>query len=188
MSGTSYSNTSGSQGLYWRLDFGFLGKEGRHVIPKDCLAGFATTHKSFAGVLGALYNFKSASGKGTFLLFFILLSCRGIYVQPHTHTQHWRTAIPASAQARFVSSLRSTTTKFRTKEKKPCTLLRLHFNHALFSYCRLAFDSIGRPGRAGTSSPHASPSRTWEGGRSMRRCGSGAGDELLACVAFDIIG
>jgi len=52
----------------------------------------------------------------------------------------------------------------------------------------IGFDSIGRPGRAGTSSPRASPSRTWEGGRSMRRCGSGAGNGLLACIAFDIFG
>jgi hypothetical protein len=37
------------------------------------------------------------------------------------------------------------------------------------------FFSIGRPEREGTSSPRASPSPTWEGGRSRMRCGSGAG-------------
>jgi hypothetical protein len=38
--------------------------------------------------------------------------------------------------------------------------------------------SIGRPEHGGTSSPRASPSPTWEGGRSMMRCGSGAGRDV----------
>jgi hypothetical protein len=66
------------------------------------------------------------------------------------------------------TDLFATTTKF-TYKREPCTLFT--FANAIVQY----LSSIGHRGRAGTSSPRASPSRTWEGGRSMRRCGSGAG-------------
>ena len=83
----------------------------------------------------------------------------------HTHTTG-SNSFPASAQARFVNTLYYN--KCHTKETL-YTPFRLRFRILERSF------SIGRPGRAGTSSPRASPSRTWEGGRSTRRCGSGAG-------------
>ena len=102
-----------------------------------------------------------------FFLFLFILVCRGIYVQPHTHDLA-KMAFPRALKARVCEFFTLYYNKCHTKETL-YTPVRLHFR---ILECSL---SIGRPGRAGTSSPRASPSPTWEGGRSMMRCGSGAG-------------
>ena len=115
----------------------------------------------------------SGRGNGRYSCFlYSVLSCRGIYVQPHTHDLA-KMAFPRALKARACEFFTLYYNKCHTKETL-YTPVRLHFR---ILECSL---SIGRPGRAGTSSPRASPSRTWEGGRSMRRCGSGAGKGLLA--------
>ena len=113
---------------------------------------------------------------GALFLFFILRSFFLVegYMYNHTLTRDWRTAFPRALKLGCKSLSYATTTKCHTKETL-YTPVRSTF--PLFLKMAL---SIGRPGRAGTSSPRASPSRTWEGGRSMMRCGSGAGKWLLA--------
>ena len=104
------------------------------MIPRDCLAGSQLHCLSSLGVLFLFWepsaNVPSVSGKcqevGAVLLFFILLSCRGIYVQ--THTRQLANSFPASAQARFVSLFTLYYNKIsHTHKRNPVHSCRLHF-------------------------------------------------------------